>query len=374
MHKVNISASNEVINSINFHGELVEMKPFGNGIINDTFLVTCQTYDGLQNKYIVQKINHSIFKDVDGLMENYCNVCNYLKSIVEKRGGDIYRETVTVVPTKDGKSFVKDSNGYYWRAILFIPDTITYDVIECAEDFYKTGKAFGQFQNMLNEYDAESLYESIPNFHNTKERFKTFLEAVKEDKVGRRHSVEREINFILERKNDTRLLLDMLAEGKLPLRVTHNDTKLNNILMDKETKKGICIIDLDTVMPGLSLYDFGDAIRSGATHAQEDEKDLDKVYVDLELFEAFTKGFIEGAEGILTSNEIEMLPMGAKVITLEQGIRFLTDYLNGDIYYKTSYENQNLLRTRTQLKLVSDMENKWSQLNEIVQKYILVNK
>ncbi|MEN8079245.1 aminoglycoside phosphotransferase family protein [Clostridioides difficile] len=363
----------EALNTINFNGDVINVKSFGSGIINDTFLVVCKSNEDKEERYILQKINHSIFKNVEKLMENYCNVCDYLKNIVKQSGGDPDRQTITVIPTKDGKNFFKDSLGNYWRAIKFIPNTITYDVIESANDFYKAGKAFGQFQNMLSEYNAESLYESIPNFHNTKERFKTFLNAIENNKAKRLDKVREEVNFILERKNDTSKLLDMYKNNELPLRVTHNDTKISNILMDKETKEGICVIDLDTIMPGLSLYDFGDAIRSGATHALEDEKDLSKVYVDLEFFEAFTKGFLEGTDSSLTEKEIEMLPMGAKVITLEQGIRFLTDYLDGDVYYKTSYEEQNLDRTRTQLKLVKDMELKWDNLKSIVDKYVLNN-
>lgn len=358
----------EAIEAIDFKGEIEEVKAFGNGHINDTFLVKTREGDK-EEKYILQRINHGIFKDVEKLMENYCSVCDYLKEVVKKRGGDPHRETITVVPTKSGKSFLKDSKGNYWRGILFIKDSLTVEVIECKEDFYKTGKAFGDFQNMLSAYKADTLFESIPNFHNTKERFKTFLEAVEKDEAGRKNEVEAEINFILEREGDTAVLVNMLQAGELPLRVTHNDTKIGNIILDKDTKEGICIIDLDTIMPGLSLYDFGDAIRSGATYAAEDEKDLGKVYIDLELFEAFTQGFIEGSDNVLTSKEIEMLPTGAKVIILEQGIRFLTDYLNGDVYYKTSYEKQNLDRTKTQLKLVADMESKWSELNEIVKIY-----
>lgn len=358
----------EVIEKIEFKGAVYEITPFGGGHINDTYLVKTEE-NGKEERYILQRINHEIFKDVDKLMDNYCNICNYLKKIVTNRGGDIYRETITVIPAKDGNNFVKDSKGNYWRAILYIYNSVTNEVIESKDDFYKTGKAFGKFQNMLVDYKAETLYESIPNFHNTKERYKTFLKALERDEAGRKSEVQEEINFILERKADTGILVDMLEAGELPLRVTHNDTKISNILLDKDTKEGICIIDLDTVMPGLSLYDFGDAIRSGATYAAEDEKDLEKVALEVELFEAFTKGFIEGAEGVLTEKEIEMLPMGAKVIILEQGIRFLTDYLDGDVYYKTSYDKQNLYRTRTQLKLVKDMENKWNELNEIVKSY-----
>ena len=367
-----LKITTEALEAISFDGDIVNVKSFGSGIINDTFLVVCKN-NNKEEKYILQKINHLIFKNVEKLMENYCNICDYLKEVVKNNNGDIDRQTITVIPTKEGKSFFKDSLGNYWRAIKFISNTITYDILESSNDFYKAGKAFGEFQNMLSEYKAETLYESIPNFHNTKERFKTFLSAIKNNKANRLDTVKEEVNFILERENDTSILLDMYERGELPLRVTHNDTKISNILMDEKTKEGICVIDLDTIMPGLSLYDFGDAIRSGATHALEDEKDLSKVYVDLDFFEAFTKGFLEGTDGSLTKNEIKMLPMGAKVITLEQGIRFLTDYLDGDVYYKTSYEEQNLDRTRTQLKLVRDMELKWDNLNSIVDKYVLKN-
>ena len=370
MHDKSLEIAVEALKSMKFDGDVINVKSFGSGIINDTFLVTCKNNKGNENKYILQKINSSIFKNVEKLMENYCGVCDYLKKIVSENGGDVERETITVVPTNSGKSYLKDSLDNYWRAIKFISDTVTYDVAESAEDFYKVGKAFGEFQNKLAGYNAENLYESIPNFHNTKERFKTFLLAIENNKARRLESVRSEVDFILEREKDTSILLDLYENGELPLRVTHNDTKISNILMDANTKNGICIIDLDTIMPGLSLYDFGDAIRSGATHALEDEKDLDKVYVDLEFFEAFTKGFLEGTNSSLTEKEIEMLPMGAKVITLEQAIRFLTDYLDGDVYYKTSYSNQNLDRTRTQLKLVKDIEEKWNELNNIVNKYV----
>lgn len=370
MYEQFLGVTLEVLKAINFDGEVINVKSFGSGIINDTFLVICKSNNG-EEKYILQKINNTIFKNIEKLMENYCNICDYLKNIIKKRGGDPERETITVIPTKDGKKFLKDSKGNYWRAIKFIPNTITYDVIESAEDFYKVGKTFGQFQNMLSEYNAARLYESIPNFHNTKERFKSFLKAIENSKDNRLDKVREEVNFILERKNDTAILVDMYENNKLPLRVTHNDTKISNILMDSITKEGICVIDLDTIMPGLLVYDFGDAIRSGATHALEDENDLSKVYVDLDFFEAFTKGFLETISSSITKKEIEMLPMGVKVITLEQGIRFLTDYLDGDVYYKTSYEEQNLYRARTQLKLVKDIELKWDKLKSIVDKYVL---
>ena len=364
-----LKLSGEAIDLIDLKGKVIEVTPFGGGLINATFLVRTKLENGEERKYILQRINHYIFKNVEKLMDNYCRVCDYLKEVVRKNNGDVSRETITVVKAKDGRSFTQDSEGNYWRAIDFIPDTVTYETISCEDDFYKAGKAFGNFQNMLSDYNAELLYESIPNFHNTKARLNTFIKAIEENKSGRKENVIDEINFILERQEQASLLVDMLERGELPLRVTHNDTKISNVLLDKDSKEGICVIDLDTIMPGLSLYDFGDAIRSGATFAREDEEDLSKVFVDLGLFESFTKGFIEGVDNGLTPKEIELLPMGAKIITLEQGMRFLTDYLDGDLYYKTSYDDHNLVRTRTQLKLVRDLEEKWEEANNIIKKY-----
>ena len=360
-----LEMTKSVIEATEVKGEVFNVKPFGEGLINSTFLIETKENDEV-NRYILQKINKNIFKNVEKLMENYCKICDYLKKVVSDRGGDITRETITVVPAKDGKSYVQDSEGEYWRTIEFIKDTITYQTISSAEDFYKAGNSFGKFQEMLSGYSADDLYETIPNFHNTKERFKTFLKAVEENKSGRKNKVMQEINFILDRKDEISLIVDKLESGELPLRVTHNDTKISNILMDKNTKQGICVIDLDTVMPGSSLYDFGDAIRSGATYAREDEADLTKVYLAVELFEAFAKGFIEGTNNRLEEVEIDMLPIGAKTIILEQGMRFLTDYLDGDLYYKITYGEHNLVRTRTQLKLVKDLENKWEEVNRIV--------
>ena len=364
-----LELSGEAIDLIDLKGVVIEVTPFGGGLINATFLVRTKLENGEERKYILQRINHYIFKNVEKLMDNYCRVCDYLKEVVRKNNGDVSRETITVVKAKDGRSFTQDSEGNYWRAIDFIPDTVTYETISCEDDFYKAGKAFGNFQNMVSDYNAELLYESIPNFHNTKVRLNTFIKAIEENKSGRRDNVIDEIDFILERQEQASLLVDMLERGELPLRVTHNDTKISNVLLDKDSKEGICVIDLDTIMPGLSLYDFGDAIRSGATFAREDEEDLSKVFVDLGLFESFTKGFIEGVDNGLTQKEIELLPMGAKIITLEQGMRFLTDYLDGDLYYKTSYDDHNLVRTRTQLKLVRDLEEKWEEANNIIKKY-----
>ena len=357
-----------VIKLFNIEGKVASFNAHGDGYINDTYAVTCEKEDGTTVRYVLQRINHEIFKDPDGLMKNYRKVCDYLKEIVKANGGDESRETLTLVQTKDGKDYTC-YKGNYFRMTTFIEDSVTHVVSSGASDFYKCAKAFGNFQYMLKDFPADTLVESIPNFHNTPVRFQTFLKAIEENKSGRKHLVEEEIKFILDRKATTDSLIDLLNAGELNLKVTHNDTKLSNILMDAKTNDALCVIDLDTIMPGLAAYDFGDSIRGGACHSAEDEKDLSKVFVDLELFEAYVKGFIEGCKDGLNPKEIETLPLGAKVITLEQGIRFLTDYLDGDLYYKTSYEAHNLDRTRTQLKLVADMEAKWDEMNAIVAKY-----
>ncbi len=350
-------------------GAAAEHAPYGNGHINDTFLVMCGTQEGERRRYILQKMNHSIFKMPQQLMENVVNVTEYLREMIARRGGDPDRETLNVVKTKDGSNYYLDDEGNYWRMFLFVEQTVCLEKVESAKDFYDSAVAFGNFQKMLSDYPAQTLYETIPNFHNTPSRFSDFQRAVQEDRMGRAAQAKEEIAFALAREADTRVLTDMLKAGELPLRVTHNDTKLNNILFDADTKKAICIIDLDTVMPGLSHYDFGDSIRFGASTGAEDEKDLDKIEMDLSLFEAFTKGYLEGCGGSLTEKEIEMLPMGAKLMTYECGIRFLADFLEGDTYFKIHRDGHNLDRARTQFKLVKDMEDKWADMAAIVEKY-----
>ena len=301
-------------------------------------------------------------------MENMVNVTEYLSRAIQEQGGDPQRETLNIVKTSSGDSYYKDSTGNYWRMFLFIGRALCLEMVESVKDFYDSAAAFGNFQRMLADYPAGTLHETIPNFHNTPSRFQDFKKAVEEDKLGRAKLAEKEIAFALAREAETSALTGLLKEGKLPLRVTHNDTKLNNILFDEETKKALCIIDLDTVMPGLSLYDFGDSIRFGASTGAEDEQDLSKISIDLELFEAFTNGFLTGSAGSLTDKEIEMLPMGAKLMTYECGIRFLADFLVGDTYFKIHREGHNLDRARTQFKLVADMEAKWDQMKAIVEK------
>lgn len=348
----------EVIAAYALPGTLTDKSLHGNGHINDTFLLTYNTEKGVK-KYILQRMNHTIFKNPQALMENVSNVTDYLRQVIIRRGGNPDRETLNVVRTADGGVYYVDSAGNYWRMFLFIDDTMCLEQVKNAGEFYDCAVAFGSFQRMLADYPAATLHETIPAFHNTPSRFRNFRKAVEKDVLGRAHLVQKEIDFALSKEEDTHVLTDLLSKGELPLRVTHNDTKLNNILFDRATGKALCVIDLDTVMPGLTHYDFGDSIRTGASTGAEDEQDLSKVALNLDLYETFTKGFLDGCQGSLTNREIELLPMGAKLMTYECGIRFLADYLEGDIYFKIHHENHNLDRARTQFKLVADMEKKW---------------
>ena len=352
-----------------FDGTITEISPYGNGHINTTYLVTLQNENEIK-RFIAQRINTQIFKFPEELMRNIRLVTEHLTKKIEQAGGDAERETLCVIPTKQGLPYYVDENGQYYRVYKFIEDTVCFETVSCPTDFYESAVSFGRFQALLADFPAEQLFEVIPAFHNTKSRFQRFCEVVKEDKVGRASLVQEEIRFVMEREALAGELLSLQAEGKLPLRVTHNDTKLNNILLDAETKKGICVVDLDTVMPGLAVNDFGDSIRFGASTALEDELDLSKVSCSMELFDIYTKGFIEGCGGRLTLDELKALPLGAKTMTFECGMRFLTDYLEGDVYFKVHRDGHNLDRCRTQFKLVKDMEEKWEQMNNIVEKYI----
>ncbi len=356
---------------INFQLDGVAMKAvrYGSGHINDTFLLTLKKKDHQEGRVILQRMNKSIFTNPEALMENILGVTSFLRKKIVENGGDPERETLNVIPAKNGKPYFVDSEGEYWRCYTFIEDATSYDQVECPEDFYQSAVSFGNFQRLLADYPAETLHETIKGFHDTKARFEVFKKAVEDDVCGRAASVAKEIQFVLDHEEVANVFGDLLAKGELPLRVTHNDTKLNNIMLDNKTRKGICVIDLDTVMPGLAMNDFGDSIRFGASTGAEDETDLDKIWCDMELFDRYAKGFIEGCGGKLTTKEIELLPMGAKVMTFECGMRFLTDYLQGDTYFKIHREHHNLDRCRTQFKLVSDMETKWDTMNEIIKKY-----
>lgn len=354
----------EVVSNFQFQENLLTVENYGNGHINDTYLLQ---FEG--EKMILQRMNKAIFNRPVELMENIVNVTSYLQNIIEKNGGDPKRETLNVILTKSGEPCYCDSNGEYWRAYRFIEGAICYEQVEHAEDFYQSGLAFGNFQRLLAEFPAETLHETIVGFHDTRARFQVFKQAVAEDICGRAAEVQAEIAFVMEHEHLANVFGELMDKGELPVRVTHNDTKLNNIMMDAKTGRGLCVIDLDTVMPGLAMNDFGDSIRFGASTAAEDERDLSKVSCSMELYEAFAKGFIEGCGGRLTDIEIDLMPRGAQVMTYECGMRFLTDYLQGDVYFKTHREGQNLDRCRTQFKLVQDMENKWDTMCEIIQKY-----
>ena len=359
----------EAVQNFRYGGKLIDMRPYGSGHINDTYLLTFAIEEMGKMNVILQKMNTTIFKEPEKLMENILGVTSYLRDRIIENGGDPERETLNVIHTKDGKSYFVDSEGGYWRSYIFVTDATSYDQVENVDDFYQSAVSFGNFQKLLAEYPAETLHETIEGFHDTRARFATFKKAVEEDICNRAESVQEEIRFVLEHEGVANYFAELLDNNEIPLRVTHNDTKLNNIMIDNKSRKGICVIDLDTVMPGLAMNDFGDSIRFGASTATEDERDLSKVSCDMELFDIYTKGFIEGCDGKLTEKEIDLLPMGAKVMTFECGMRFLTDYLQGDVYFKVHREGHNLDRCRTQFKLVKDMEEKWETMKKIVEKY-----
>lgn len=350
-------------------GEPTDIRPYGNGHINDTYLVHMQK-GGQRWKLILQGINDDIFRQPAQLMENILGVTSHLRGKIEAAGGDPERETLNVVCTMDGRPYYRDEDGNYYRVYKFIDNAVCYDAVESPRDFYESAVAFGHFQSMLADFPAHKLHETIPGFHDTAARFRRFCEVVKQDKMGRAKEMEKEIQFVLDHRELAQELGTMQSSGVLPLRVTHNDTKLNNIMLDKDTGKAICVIDLDTVMPGLAVNDFGDSIRFGASTAAEDEVDLSKVECSMELFEAYTAGFTQGCAGRLTENELKALPLGARVMTYECGMRFLTDYLEGDVYFKVHREGHNRDRCRTQFKLVADMEAKRSKMDQIVGKYM----
>ena len=360
---------NEAIANFRFEGVLVDERPYGSGHINDTYLLTFEIAEMGQIRVILQRMNKDIFENPVELMENILNVTSYLRERIIENGGDPERETLNVIQTVDGKPYFVDSSGEYWRAYKFITDATSYDQVENADDFYQSAVSFGNFQRLLADYPAETLHETIKGFHDTRARFQVFKKAVEDDVCRRAAAVQDEINFVLAREDIANFFAELLDKREIPLRVTHNDTKLNNIMIDNKTGKGICVIDLDTVMPGLAMHDFGDSIRFGASTAAEDEQNLEKVSCDMELYDVYAKGYIEGCGGKLTEKEIDLMPMGAKAMTFECGMRFLTDYLQGDTYFKIHRENQNLDRCRTQFKLVTDMEAKWDTMQKIIEKY-----
>ena len=339
-----------------------EAERFGAGHINDTFAVWAADRS---KRWILQRINTDTFTDPAGLMENVTGVTAYLRRQIIERGGDPDRETLNVIPTLDGKPYYTDTEGGAWRAYIFVEGTVCLQKVENERDFYTAAETFGNFQNQLAGYPAATLHETIARFHDTPNRYANFEKALAADVMGRAKDVGPEIAFIRAREADCRVLVDQLAAGVLPLRVTHNDTKLNNVLIDQDTGKGICVIDLDTVMPGLSAYDFGDSIRFGANDCAEDEPDQSKVHFSLHLYKVFAEGYLAAAGSAMTEAERRSLPWGAKLMTLECGIRFLTDYLEGDHYFKISRPAQNLDRARTQFTLVQGMEREFDAMTQL---------
>ena len=336
-------------------GTPVSCREFGHGHINYTLKIDTDT----GAEYVLQRINTYVFHDPVGLMANASAVTDFIRRKVADP-----RMALHFIPTTEGLYYYRDENNQYWRMYDFVGG-FCLDLPEKEEDFYQSALAFGRFQHQLSDFPADTLVETIPEFHNTIDRYRQLRESIAADPMGRLAGVRAEVDFLLAREEAGGTLQRMRVSGELPLRVTHNDTKLNNVLLDRNTRKSLCVLDLDTVMPGLSVYDFGDSIRFGAATAEEDEKDLSKVSMDLHLFEVYTRGYLEAATA-LTDREVEMLPMGALIMTLEVATRFLKDYLDGDKYFKVAYPEHNLVRARTQMKLVADMEKKWDDMNRIV--------
>ncbi len=338
-------------------GNPVYCSRYGNGHINETYLIV----DSTARQFIFQKINKHVFKNPEALMMNLSSVLHYLKGLNLR-----HREILTLIPTREGTDWHVDKEGQYWRMYEFISDSICFEKAECADDFRKSGIAFGRFQQQLADFPVKDLKETIPLFHNTPNYYKMLKEAIAKDPMERAGHVEREIEFALQREEYAALLIRLRDKGDLPVRVTHNDTKLNNVLFDRLTREPLCVIDLDTVMPGLIMNDYGDSIRFGASTAAEDEADLSKVSFSPELFEAYTSGFLSVCRDSLNECELEHLCDGAKMMTLECGVRFLTDYLSGDQYFHTKHEEHNRDRCRTQFKLVKQMEQQWDEMRKTV--------
>ncbi|MBQ5995946.1 MAG: aminoglycoside phosphotransferase family protein [Clostridia bacterium] len=351
-----------VLKSFDFKGKYRDFDTKNDGNINSTYVLSFDE-GGCEKKYTLQKINTYVFKKPDELMQNITGITQHIR-----KKGDML--TLNFIRSKNGKYFCTDDDGNYWRSYEYIDGVYTCNTIDNADVFKSSGKAFGRFQSILSDYPIDTLYETIPDFHNTYKRFLAFKRSLESAPEERKAPMKEEINYLLSKEEDCGYLVGLIKNGELPLRVTHNDTKLNNILFDNATDEGVCIIDLDTVMPGLSLYDFGDSIRFGANTAAEDERDTRKISLDLELFKAYSEGYLSEAKDSLTEREISLLPFSAYIMTLELALRFLTDLLDGDIYFKTNYPGHNAVRTRAQLALCKDIEKKLPEMQGITEAII----
>ena len=362
------TAIREIANKFCIRGEYQDFKQNTAGLINKTFIVRSKEGDKVYH-YVLQTVNTAVFTHPKELIRNISSVTDFLREKIKQSGGDASRETLCLIPTHDGELYYIDPDGKFWRMYNYIEGARTYDLVENDEMFYRCGKGFGHFQRLLADYPADTLYPTIPRFHDTPNRLCDFKRAIEENRAGRAAQVAREIAGYLAHADFCDCVTKYIENGEVPVRVTHNDTKLNNIMIDCHSGEAICVIDLDTVMHGSALYDFGDAIRYGANNAVEDEKDLSKVYLRKDLFRAFTKGFLEEASSSLTERELALIPESAVLMTLECGMRFLGDYLNGDVYFGIRYPEHNLDRARTQLKLVNDMLANLDEMHAIVDSY-----
>lgn len=364
----------EIYKAYGLNGKVLSAKPFGNGHINDTVLLrlteeAAEKYGG-DDLTVLQKINKYVFKKPWELMDNAMRITEHLRKKIAENGGDVSRETLTFIPALSGESFTIDPDGEYWRIVKYIGGATCYDEVSGEKIFKEAARGFGRFQRYLSDFPADSLYETIPNFHNTRSRFNNLInattcEAAARDEGGacRAERAAREIAFYKEREHYADFEAEEYKKGNLKLRVTHNDTKLNNVMIDDATGKALCVLDLDTVMPGFAINDFGDAIRFGASTAAEDETDLSKVELSISMYKAFEEGFLEEIGDSLSESELKLMPAGARNIIFEQGMRFLTDYLMGDVYFKVDYPEHNLVRARTHIKLLEEVENKWDMLS-----------
>lgn len=347
-------------------GEIVSASPYGSGHINDTFKVEVKA-EGGPRRYVLQRINHNVFRRPDELMANVERVCAHTYAQLKQSGApDADRRTLRLIPTLASKAWHIDAAGNRWRCYHFIEDATGHDVVRSPEQAYAAAKSFGAFQALLADLPGDRLHETIPDFHHTPSRFARFQQALAKDTHGRAAAAVPEIAFALARAHEVTVVVDALRDGTLPERVTHNDTKLNNVLLDDVTQEGVCVIDLDTVMPGSVLYDFGDLVRTSTSPAAEDETDLSKVRMQFPMFEALVKGYLESADGFLTPKEKELLPFAGKLITFEIGLRFLTDWLEGDTYFKIKRPTHNLDRARTQFKLVESIEDQLPAMQALV--------
>ena len=353
----------QILPHFRFQGAFQSMEELKSGNVNHTYRLI---YDdgGQQHDYVLQRINTYAFHEPARMMENIAGVTDHLRRALIRNGEEPHRRVLEVIRTVDGQPLYTQGEAV-WRAYVFITDAFAYDTTDAAA-FREVGRGFGSFQKLLIDYPADQLFESIPDFHNTYKRFFQLMRAIDEDWAGRVKGVKEEIEFFFDHRKMLWSVVELIENGTLPLRVTHNDTKSNNVMLDKATGKAICVIDLDTVMPGSVLYDYGDAIRFGANTAAEDEKDTSRISLDLDKARAFTEGFMEETNGFLTEAELRRLPLGIKVLTGELAMRFLTDYLDGDPYFRTDYAEHNLVRTRAQIALLRDIEKKEAQLQALV--------